>query len=64
MERANSDVKTIKKVTMSMGNWERFRNSVLYALRKDAHYRLNPIDTPRARRNYNFKNKGKKKKKS
>ena len=64
IERANSDVKTIKKVTMSMGNWERFRNRVLYALRKDAHYRLNPIDTPRARRNYNFKNKGKKKKKS
>ena len=61
MERSNSTVKTIKKVTMSMGNWDRFRNRVLYALRKDAHYMLNPIDEPRARRNYNFRNKDKKK---
>lgn len=63
MERANSDVKTIKKVTMSMGNWERFRNRVLYALRKNSNYMLNPVDKPRARRNYNFNNNGKKKKK-
>jgi hypothetical protein len=46
---------------MSMGNWDRFRNRVLYALRKDAHYMLNPIDEPRVRRNYNFKNKNPKK---
>jgi len=61
IERSNSTVKTIKKVTMSMGNRDRFRNRVLYALRKDAHYMLNPIDEPRVRRNYNFKNKNPKK---
>ena len=55
MERKNSSVKTIKKVTMSMGNWERFRNRVLYALRSDATYHLNPIDTPKPRKNYKFK---------
>lgn len=59
MERANSSVKTIKKVTMAMGNWERFRNRVLYALREDANYRLNPIDTPRARKKYKANNFGK-----
>ena len=59
MERANSSVKTIKKVTMAMGNWERFRNRVLYALREDANYRLNPIDTPRARKKYKANNIGK-----
>lgn len=61
MERSNSTVKTIKKFTISMGNWERFRYRVLYALRKDAHYMLNLIDEPRTRRNYNFRNKDKKK---
>lgn len=59
MERANSSVKTIKKVTMAMGNWERFRNRVLYALRPNAHYRMNPIDTPRARRHYKSKDRHK-----
>lgn len=56
MERQNSSVKTIKKVTMSMGNWERFRNRVLYALRKDVSFNLNPVDSPRARRHYKFNN--------
>lgn len=63
MERSNSSVKTIVKVTMSMGNWERFRNRVLYSLRADAHYYLNPIDKPKARQHYKLKNKDKKKKK-
>lgn len=58
-ERQNSSVKTIKKVTMSMGNWERFRNRVLYALRKDSSFNLNPIDTPKARRHYKFKDSSK-----
>ena len=61
IERANSSVKTIKKVTMAMGNWERFRNRVLYALRPDAHYMLNPIDTPRARNRYKLNNRSKQK---
>ena len=52
MERQNSTVKTIKKVTMGMTNWDRFRNRVLYAIRRDSTYFLNPIDTPKARRAY------------
>lgn len=55
IERVNGTIKLLKKATMSMGNWERFRNRVLYSLRKNAAYRLNPIDTPRARKNYKFK---------
>ena len=61
IERQNSTVKVIKKVTMSMGNWERFRNRVLYSLRKDATYNLNPVDTPKARKNYKLKDSGKNK---
>lgn len=61
VERQNSSVKTIKKVTMSMANWERFRNRVLYALRKDVSFNLNPIDTPRARKHYKLKDSPKNK---
>ena len=50
MERRNSSVKTIKKVTNGMGNWPRFRNRVLYALRKDATFFMEPIDEPKALR--------------
>ena len=55
IERQNSSLKILKKVTMSMGNWERFRNRALYVLRRNATYRLNPIDSPKARKNYKFR---------
>ena len=63
IERQNASVKVIKKVTMGMGNWERFRNRVLYAIRKDSHSYLLPLDEPKARKYYqkNTENKQKKK---
>lgn len=58
MERQNATLKIIKKVTMGMHNWDRFRNRSLYALRKNATYRLEPIDNPKARRQYKVNHKG------
>ena len=52
IERKNGVLKLLKKGSMGYKNWDRFRNRCLYVLRKDANFRLAPIDEPKARKNY------------
>lgn len=60
IERKNGILKLIKKAGCGYRNWDRFRNRCLYVLRKNSSYILNPIDEPKARRNYARKGKDKK----
>lgn len=43
MENRNSIIKTVKKAANGYTNWNRFRNRLLYVLRKNSAPRLNPV---------------------
>lgn len=46
IENRNKRIKDIKYNANGYTNWPRFRNRVLYVLRKDATYHLFPLDVP------------------
>ena len=47
IENRNKVIKAIKHNANGYTNWERFRKRVLYVLRPNENYRLNPTDLER-----------------